>query len=119
MASTVRCFCSIETDWGSRMYWLANLRMAGGMVAEKRAVCRVLGVFDRIVSMSSIELSLEWHRRIQDDLDRWGLTVDWPDADLVARHRSDQRGRRVRSPHFASLQQSLQEVLLIDPSATW
>ena len=50
---TVIAFCSMRMFWGSREYFSINCWIGRGMVAEKKTVCRSLGVPWRISSMSS------------------------------------------------------------------
>ncbi len=46
-------FCSMRTCCGSREYFSINCWIGRGIVAEKKTVCRSLGVAWRISSMSS------------------------------------------------------------------
>lgn len=68
---------------------------------------------DGIISSSSEELSAQWQTEIQASLDQWGLDVQWPTTG------PDQGGRTRRSAGFAQFHTYLQEVVVVDPSATW
>lgn len=65
------------------------------------------------VTASSAELGQRWTEAIQADLNRWELSIEWPEP------VSGQEGRTSRSLDFTALQESLQEVISIDPAATW
>jgi ring-1,2-phenylacetyl-CoA epoxidase subunit PaaC len=70
-------------------------------------------VADGVTDATSAQLGDRWHGLVSRDLARWGIRVDWPAASV------GQNERTVRSAPFAELYASLQEVINIDPSATW
>ncbi len=70
-------------------------------------------IAEGLVTSSSAELGAAWETAIRSDLDRWGVRYSWPTSG------PEQSSRRVRSTHFNALHAALQEVISIDPSATW
>ncbi len=70
---------------------------------------------ERIASRSFAELAVEWNRRVDADLIRWG--VDPQTATGVA--IDPPADRSVRSVHFERFHAELNEVLSIDPTAVW
>lgn len=71
-----------------------------------------------IMSTSSADLCSQWSRIIGAKLEQWGFTSPLaPNAASIV--PPAQANRTVRSPHFAELHQSLQEVIVLDPQATW
>lgn len=70
-------------------------------------------IAEGVMAASSAELEARWSAAVTADLDRWGFAYSWPTE------RPAQSGRTVRSCHFPELQASLQEVIALDPTATW
>jgi ring-1,2-phenylacetyl-CoA epoxidase subunit PaaC len=68
---------------------------------------------DGVVILGSEALAEQWTTAIQSELSAWGYEIEWPEAVI------GQDQRRARSVEFAALQASLQEVISIDPDATW
>lgn len=64
-------------------------------------------------------LAERWRSLVEDDLARWGLTIDWPASQAVAGQLVAQDHRRKRGPGFDAFLEELQRVLSIDPTATW
>jgi len=71
------------------------------------------------VAAPSGELATRWRSLVEQDLERWGLEIEWPSADEVEAQRRSQDGRRRRSAGFDAFLADLQRVLSIDPTATW
>lgn len=76
-------------------------------------------IADGTVQTSSVELAAEWERLVRDDLDRWELDIEWPDAVACTKIVEAQDSRRARSDVFAQLSADVQRVVLMDPAATW
>jgi 1,2-phenylacetyl-CoA epoxidase catalytic subunit len=97
--------------WGSVAHssvpGLAQLALWEPVAGEAEAVA------DGVTDATSAQLGDRWHGLVSRDLARWGIRVDWPAASV------GQNERTVRSAPFAELYASLQEVINIDPSATW
>ncbi|MFT7597932.1 MAG: ring-1,2-phenylacetyl-CoA epoxidase subunit PaaC [Acidimicrobiales bacterium] len=74
---------------------------------------------DGVAAASSAELSKQWQAKILADLERWEFAVDWPVTQAGKEGAVVQAARTIRSEHFAELQASLQEVIILDPAATW
>lgn len=68
-----------------------------------------------VASRSFADMAVEWERRIDADLARWG--VDPATARGTAIDIPADRG--VRSAHFAGFHDELNEVISIDPTAVW
>lgn len=68
---------------------------------------------DGLIATDSASLSQQWEATVKESLDRWDLGVSWPQP------VTGQNSRQTRSPEFAALQTALQEVITIDPAATW
>lgn len=66
-----------------------------------------------VVSATSEELGAQWRNRIEADLERWGIDISWPTGGPAQQHRCE------RSADFAAFHSYLQEVVVVDPSATW
>lgn len=70
---------------------------------------------ERVAARSFADLAVEWDRRLDADLARWGVdpaTARGPAVALPA-------DRGVRSAHFPAFHAELNEVLSIDPAAVW
>jgi len=66
-----------------------------------------------VISTASADLAASYTTRVEGDLDRWGFEIAWPTA------IEGQNCRTVRSAGFEEFLQSLQEVIVLDPNATW
>ncbi len=66
-----------------------------------------------VVTASSADLAGQWKASTTASLEEWSFAFNWP-VDAPEQHH-----RTVRSSHFDELQASLQEVIVLDPSATW
>jgi ring-1,2-phenylacetyl-CoA epoxidase subunit PaaC len=71
-------------------------------------------ISDGVVASTSAALAIEWKAAVLADIERWGLDVIWPEATKL-----EQAARTARSSHFETFHASLQEVMIIDQSATW
>lgn len=92
--------------------------------AVERLLPLALGIWDPVsaepaaltegfITADSAALGAAWRSDVQSDLARYGIDVEWPT------HGPAQSGRTVRSDGFDEFLTGLQDVISIDPAATW
>ncbi len=75
-------------------------------------------ISEGFATQSSPELAMQWRSLVLADLKSWGLPQQWPEGTENS-HSRPSHSRLTRSEGFGEFLASLQEVISIDPSATW